>query len=105
MFDSACGNMFTAEMPAANCEALCKVKILLSTSSHGPIVKEAERIEGGVHAKETESTTDTDGPVSSDNENPHVGNDAPEGATNDDPLDVAIAAPALGQSAPPGGQR
>ena len=105
MFGSACQAMSLADIPAVNCEALHEVKVLLSASSHDSIVKEAERFEGGAHAKETESTTDTDGAVSSDNENPHRGSDARECATNDDPLDVAIAAPALGKSTAPGGQR
>jgi hypothetical protein len=104
MFDRACRNMSTAEVPAVSYEALHNVKTLLSVSSHDWIVKEAER-EGGAHAKETASTTDTDGPVSSGNENPHVVSDAPKGATNDDPLDVAIAAPAQGHSTPAGGQQ
>ena len=37
---------------------LRKVKVLLSASSYDPIVKEAERLEGGTHAKETESKID-----------------------------------------------
>ena len=107
MFDSACHAMFLADIPAVNCDALRKVKILLSTSSHDPIVKEAERLEGGADAKETESTIDTDGAVSSDNENAHVGSNAAEGAANDDRIDVAIAAPAPEKDAQPksGGQR
>src|SRR5262245_2239936 len=68
MFDSGCSNMFTVEIPAVNCDALRKVKVLLSASGHDSIVKEAERVERGAHAKETESKTHTDGPVSSDNE-------------------------------------
>lgn len=103
MFDSACCNMFTSEIPAVNCEVLHKVQVLVSASGHDSIVKESECLEGGAHAKETESKTNTDGPVSADNENPHIGSDTLEGATNDDPLDVAIAAPALGQSTPSGG--
>jgi len=103
MFDSACCNMFTSEIPAVNCEVLHKVQVLVSASGHDSIVKESECLEGGAHAKETESKTNTDGPVSADNENPHIGSDTLEGATNDDPLDVAIAASALGQSTPSGG--
>jgi hypothetical protein len=105
MFDSACQAMSPADIAAVNCTALHELKVLLGTSSHDSIVKEAKRFEGGADAKETESTTDTDGSVSSDNENPHDGSDAAECATNDDPLDVAIAAPALGKSTAPGGRR
>ncbi len=96
--------MFIGEIPAVNCDALHEIKVLLSASSHDSIVKEADRLEGGAHAKETESKTHTDGPVSSDNENSQIGSDALEGATNDDPTDVTIAAPALEQSTSPGGQ-
>jgi hypothetical protein len=107
MFDAVCRTMLPADVPAVNSEALWSLKTLLSASSHDPIVKEAERLEGGADAKETESKTDTDGTVSSDNENSHAGSNAPEGATNDDRLDVAIAAPALGERAQrtPGGQQ
>jgi hypothetical protein len=106
MFDSACHAMSLADIPAVNCQALHKVKLLLSGSSHDSIVEEARRFEGGADAKKTLSKIDTDGTVSSDNENPDVGGDAPEGATNDDPLDVEIAAPALGKrlQRTPGGQ-
>jgi hypothetical protein len=97
MFDSVCRTMPIADIPAVNCEALRRVKVLLSASSHDPIVKEAERFEGGADAKETEPTIDTDGTVSSDNEVALVGNYAPESATNDGRVDVAIAAPALGK--------
>jgi hypothetical protein len=106
MFDSACRAMFLVDIPAVNCEALHEVKVLLSGSSHDSIVKEAQRFEGGADAKETRSKIDTDGTVSSDNENPHVVGNAPEGATNDDRVDVAIAAPASGKRVQrtPGGQ-
>ena len=106
MFDSACQAMSLADMPAVSCAALHEVKILLSASSHDSIVKEAQRLEGGADGKETWSKIDTDGTVSSDNEKPDVGSDALEGATNDDPLDVAIAAPAPGKRLQhtPGGQ-
>jgi hypothetical protein len=104
MFDSACQAMSLADIPAVNSEALHDVKVLLSASSHDPVVKEAQLFEGGADAKKTRRKIDTDGTVSSDNENPH--SDAPEGATNDDPVDVAIAAPALGKrlQRQPGGQ-
>jgi hypothetical protein len=106
MFDSACQAMSLADIPAVNNEALHEVKVLLSASSHDPIVKETQRFEGGADAKKTRRKIDTDGTVSSDNENPHVGSDAPEGPTNDDPVDVAIAASALGKrlQRQPGGQ-
>jgi hypothetical protein len=96
MFDSTCEAMCLGEIPAVNCDALHEVKVLLSASSHDSSVKEAQRYEGGADAKETRSKIDSDGTVSSDNEKRHVGSDAPEGATNVDPLDVTIAAPALG---------
>jgi hypothetical protein len=106
MFDSACRTMSLAKIPAVNCKALHELKVLLSASSDDSMVKEAQRFEGGADAKETGSKINTDGTVSSDNENPHVGRNAPEGATNDDPLDVAIAPPVLGKRAQrtPGGQ-
>jgi hypothetical protein len=97
MFDSACRTMYAAEIPAVNCETLRNVKALLSASHPDPTVKEAQRVKGGADAKETESKIDTDRTVSSDTENPHVGSNAPEGATHDDRVDVANAAPALGK--------
>src|SRR5262245_28206278 len=97
MFDSACRNMSAAEMAEVNCEALRNVKALLSASHPDPTAKEAQRLEGGADAKETESKIDTDRIISSDTENPHVGGNAPEGATHDDRVDVANAAPALGK--------
>jgi hypothetical protein len=106
MFDSACHAMSLADVPVVNCDALHEIKVLLSASSHDSIVKEAQRCEGGADAKEPRSKTDTDRTVSSDNENAHVGSDAPKGATSDDPFDVAIAAPAPGKRLQhtPGGQ-
>jgi hypothetical protein len=106
MFDSACRTMLPVDIPTVNWDALRNLKVLLSASSHDPIVKEAQRFEGGADAKETDSKIDPDGTVSSDNENPHVGSNALESATNDDRVDVAIAAPALGKrlQRTPGGQ-
>ena len=103
MFDSACRAMSLGDVPAVNCEALHELRVLLGASSHDSIVKEAQRFEGGADAKETGSKINTDGTISSENENSHVGSNAPKGATNDDQLDVAITAPALGQSTPSGG--
>jgi hypothetical protein len=97
MFDSACRSMSAAEIPTVNGETLRNVKALLSASHHDPTVKEAQRLEERADAKETESQIDTDGTVLSETENPHVGSNAPEGATNGDRIDVAIAAPALGK--------
>jgi hypothetical protein len=106
MFDSACHVMFVADTPAVNCEALHELKVLLSASSHDSSMEETQRFGGGADAKETRSKIDTDRAVSSDNENPAVGSNAAQGATNDDPVDVAIAAPALGKrmQRTPGGQ-
>ena len=106
MFDSACNAMSLADIPTVNCEALHEVKVLLSASSHDSSVEEAQRFGGGADAKETRPKIDTDGTVSSDNENSNVGINAAEGAANDDPVDVAIAAPTLGKrlQRTPGGQ-
>jgi hypothetical protein len=98
MFDSACRTMSPDDIPAVNCEALRNVKALVSASRHDPTVKEAQRL-GGADAKETESQIDTDGTVSSDTETFHVGSNALEGTTNNDRVDVAIVAPALGKKA------
>ena len=97
MFDSVCQAMSLVDIPAVNCEALHEVKVLLRASSHDSNVEEAQRFGGGADAKETRSKIDTDGTVSSDNENPHVGSNATEGAANDDPVDVALDAPTLGK--------
>ncbi len=59
MFDSACRTMSSAEIPTVNCETLRNVKALLSASHHDPTVKEAQRLEGGTDAKETEPQIDS----------------------------------------------
>jgi hypothetical protein len=87
--------------------ALRNLKVLLaSASNHDPMVKEAQRFEGGTDATDTESTAISIGTVLSIHSDSPVGSNAIRGETEDDPVTSPIVPPALGESTrpPEGGQ-
>ena len=58
MFDAGCNRMLLVDKPVVTCEAVSKLKVLLAGASNDdPIVKEAQRFEGGVDASETKFKT------------------------------------------------
>jgi len=58
MFDAGCNRMLLVDKPLVTCEAVSKLKVLLAGASNDdPIVKEAQRFEGGVDASETKFKT------------------------------------------------
>jgi hypothetical protein len=60
--------------PTVACEALRKLKVLLAgASNHDPIVKEAQRFEGGVDETDTEPETIAVRIVPTVNSHPSVG--------------------------------
>ena len=60
IFDAGCNTMFLVDKPLVTCEAVSRLKLLLAgASSDDPMVKEAQRFEGGVDANDTESKTTT----------------------------------------------
>ena len=66
MFDAGCNRMLLVDKPVVTCEAVSKLKVLLAGASNDdPIVKEAQRFEGGVDASETKFKTTTVGIVPS----------------------------------------
>jgi hypothetical protein len=73
MFDAGCNRMLLVDKPRVTCEAMSKLKVLLAGASNDdPIVKEAQRFEGGVDASETKFKTTTVGIVSSVNSDPSL---------------------------------
>ena len=109
MFDSSCRTMCPVDAPVVSCQALRSLKELLAGASrHDPMVKEAQRFEGGADATDTESKTISIGIIPSINTDSGVGSNAPGGKAKDDPAAITIVTPALGkptQSSKQGGRR
>jgi len=106
MFGSVCSTMCVVDMPTVACEALRKLKVLLSgASNHDPIVKEAQRFEGGVDETDTESETIAVGIVPTVNSHPSVDSSSIGSEAKNHPVTVTIIATPLGEPTRPRGQR
>ena len=109
MFDAGCNRMLLVDKPLVTCEAVSKLKVLLAGASNDdPIVKEAQRFEGGVDATDTKSKTIAIGIVPSVNSDPSVDSSPIGGEAKDHPVTVTTVAPALGKPTRPpkqGGMR
>ena len=106
MFGSVCSTMGLVDTPAVACEALRRLKVLLSgASNHDPTVKEAQRFEGGVDETDTESKTIAVGIVPTVNSHPSVDSSSIGGEAKNHPVTVAIDAAPLGEPTRPREQR
>ena len=87
MFDAGCNRMLLVDKPLVICEAMSKLKVLLAGASNDdPIVKEAQRFEGGVDASETKFKTTTVGIVPSVNSDPLLDSNPVGGEAKDHPV-------------------
>ena len=109
MFCSVCSTMGLVDTPAVACEALRRLKGLLSgASNHDPTVKEAQRFEGGVDETDTESKTIAVGIVPTVNSHPSVDSNSIGGEAKNHTVTVTIDATPLGEPTRPreqGGRR
>jgi len=101
--------MGLVDTPAVACEALRRLKGLLSgASNHDPTVKEAQRFEGGVDETDTESKTIAVGIVPTVNSHPSVDSNSIGGEAKNHTVTVTIDATPLGEPTRPreqGGRR
>jgi len=106
MFGSVCSTMCVVETPRVACEALRKLKVLLAgASNHDPIVKEAQRFEGGVDETDTESETIAVGIVPTVNSHSSVDSSSMGREAKNHPVTVAIIATPSGKPTRPREQR
>lgn len=102
MFGSVCSTMCVVDRPTVVCEALRKLKVLLAGASNDdPIVKEAQRFEGGVDAGDTESKTTTVGIVPSVNSDSSLDSNPIGGEAKDHPVTVTIVTPTVAEPTRP----
>ena len=98
--------MLLVDKPLVTCEAVSKLKVLLAGASNDdPIVKEAQRFEGGVDASETKFKTTTVGIVPSVNSDPSLDSNPVGGEAKNHPVTVAIDATTLDEPMQPREQR
>ena len=106
MFDSVCSTMCVVDTPTVECEALGKLKVLLSgASNHDPSVKEAQRFEGGVDETDTESETIAVGIVPTVNSHSSVDSSSIGSEAKNHPVTVTIIATPSGKPTRPREQR
>ena len=106
MFGSVCSTMCVVETPRVACEALRKLKVLLAgASNHDPIVKEAQRFEGGVDETDTESKTIAVRIVPTVNSHSSVESSSIGSEAKNHPVTVTIIATPSGKPTRPREQR
>jgi hypothetical protein len=109
MFDAGCNRMLLVDKLRVTCEAMSKLKVLLAGASNDdPIVKEAQRFEGGVDASETKFKTTTVGIVPSVNSDPSLDSNPVGGEAKNHPVAVTIVKPTVAEPTRPakqGGRR
>ena len=98
MFGSVCNTMCVVDTPTVACEALRKLKALLArASNHDPIVKEAQRFEGGVDETDTEPETIAVRIVPTVNSHPSVDSSSIGSEAKNHPVTVTIVETPLGE--------
>ena len=109
MFDAGCNRMLLVDKPVVTCKALSELKVLLAGASNDdPVVKEAQRFEGGVDASETKFKTTTVGIVPSVNSDPSLDRNPVGGEAKNHPVAVTIVTPTVAEPPrppKPGGRR
>src|SRR5215470_8806772 len=106
MFGSVCSTMCVVDTPTVACEALRKLKVLLAgASNHDPVVKEAQRFEGGVDETDTEPETIAVRIVRTVNSHPSVDSSSIGGEAKNHPVTVTIVAAPLDEPTRPREQR
>ena len=79
--------MLLVDKPLVTCEAVSRLKVLLAGASNDdPIVKEAQRFEGGVDASETKFKTTTIGIVPSVHSDPSLDSNPVGGEAKNHPV-------------------